>query len=90
MINCKRMEPIGNYLKPRLATVVLLHRLACIVLLLALASCGGGNTLATLSPSPTPSPIPAPSPILSFTNSYSHQPVRHYCFYFQASSGWER
>lgn len=62
MINCKRMEPIGNYLKPRLATVVLLHRLACIVLLLALASCGGGNTLATLSPSPTPSPIPAPSP----------------------------
>jgi Tol biopolymer transport system component len=63
MISRKRTQPIASSPKPQLFTVVLLQRLICMVLLLALVSCGGGNTLATLSPSPTPSPIPGPSPI---------------------------
>ena len=62
MINRKKMQLIESYPKSCLTMIVLLYRLVCLVLLLSLASCSGGNTLVTGSPSPTPLPSPAPSP----------------------------
>jgi Tol biopolymer transport system component len=62
MINHKKMQLLESYPKSCLTMIVLLYRLVCLALLLALASCSGGNTLVTGSPSPTPLPSPAPSP----------------------------